>query len=124
MGSLSYSTGLYALSSRLCGEPLDPGGTAPGTGLWLAPGKDRIYYRLHGLSCPVDYHPLYPPGQILILIFLVLDRNVWVNTRNEKPLDRIYRMNRISKINLLKDPVNPVNPVILSKKCFFFFFFL
>jgi hypothetical protein len=26
----------------------------------------------------------------------VLDRIVWVNSRNKKPLDRIYRMNRIS----------------------------
>jgi hypothetical protein len=48
---------------------------------------------------------------------LVLDRIVWVNTRIEKPLDRIYRMNRISQKTLFKDPVNPV---ILSEKGFAF----
>ena len=49
--------------------------------------------------------------------FMVLDRIVWVNIRNKKPLDRIYRMNRISQKTLFKDPVNPV---ILSEKGFAF----
>jgi hypothetical protein len=48
---------------------------------------------------------------------LVLDRIVWVTIRNKQPLDRIYRMNRISQKTLFK---NPVNPVILSEKGFAF----
>jgi len=52
---------------------------------------------------------------------MVLERNEWVKSisRNIKPLDRMYRINRISKINLLKDPVNPVIP---SEKVIFFRF--
>jgi len=54
------------------------------------------------------------------LIKKLLDRkDIRVNTRNKKPLDRIYRMNRISKRTLFKDPVNPV---ILSKKGFAFIY--
>jgi hypothetical protein len=46
----------------------------------------------------------------MVLDRIVKENKVGVNTRNEKPLDRIYRMNRISKKTLFKDPVNPVIP--------------
>jgi hypothetical protein len=55
----------------------------------------------------------------MVLDRIVKENKVGVNTRNEKPLDRIYRMNRISQKDLFK---NPVNPVILSNKGFSFIY--